>query len=97
MEVGNASDPERQTSTPREARQYLPDLTFTFAGHNFSIGPEDYIFDLEDYCISFIFANDRTPPGDHFALFGTAFLRKCYGVFDLGANSINFAEAKGTV
>lgn len=32
----------------------LPDLTFTLTGHNFTIGPDDYILDLQGSCISTI-------------------------------------------
>ena len=33
----------------------LPDLTFTLTGYNFTIGPDDYILDLQGSCISSFF------------------------------------------
>lgn len=78
-----------------DAREYLPDVTFTLAGHNFSIGPEDYIFDDDGWCISAFFGNDDSTP-DCFAALGTVFLRKWYSVFNLGAKTISFAKAKAT-
>lgn len=69
-------------------------MTLTFAGHNFSIGPDAYVFDDEGHCISAFFGHDYPPPGGPFAIFGTAFLREWYSVFDLGGRSINLAKAR---
>ena len=33
----------------------LPDMTFTLTGHNFTIGPNDYILDVQGSCISSFF------------------------------------------
>ena len=33
----------------------LPDMTFTLTGHNFTIGPDDYILDVQGSCISSFF------------------------------------------
>ncbi len=79
-----------------EARKHLPEVTFTLAGHNFSIGPEDYVFDVKGSCISAFFGNDD-PSDCPFAVLGTVFLRKWYSVFDLGAKTISFAKAKATI
>lgn len=76
------------------ARKYLPDITLTLAGHDFSIGPNDYILGYENSCISAFFGYDNLPPGGPFAVLGTIFLRKWYSVFDVGANTISFARAK---
>jgi hypothetical protein len=83
-----------QYSIQCEARNHLPDVSFTLAGHNFSIGPEDYVFQYEGHCISAFFSNDYPPPGGPFAVIGRVFLRKWYSVFDLGTNTISLAKAE---
>jgi len=83
-----------QYSIECEKRKDLPDLIFTLGGHNFSIGPEDYVFDYEGACISVFFGNDYPPPGGPFAVLGTVFLRKWYSVFDLSTDTISLARAK---
>jgi saccharopepsin len=92
--MGATLHPDGRYSINCSARKNLPDITFTLAGHNFSIGPEDYVFEYEGFCISVFFGNDFPPPGGPFAVLGTAFLRKWYSVFDVGANTISFARAK---
>lgn len=79
-----------------EARKYLPDVVFTLSGHNFSIGPEDYVFDIEGSCISAFFGTYQARDCP-FAVLGTVFLRKWYSVFDLGTKTISFAKAKATI
>ncbi len=95
--MGATRDPNGHYFIECEARAHLPDVTFTLGGHNFSIGPEDYVFNLEDSCISFFFGDDRHSPSCSLAIFGTVFLRKWYSVFDFGTNTISFAKAKATV
>lgn len=77
-----------------EARSGLLDVSFTVAGHNFNIGPEEYVFDDEGHCISAFFGHDYPPPGGPFAILRTVFLRECYSVFDLGAKTISLAKAR---
>lgn len=48
----------------------------------YNIGPEEYVFDHEDFCMSVFFGNDFPPPGGPFAVLGTVFLRKWYSLFD---------------
>jgi saccharopepsin len=70
-------------------------VIFTLAGHNFSLGPGDYVLEVrENVCISAVFGHDFPPPGGSFAIFGTVFLRRWYSVFDLEARTISFARAK---
>ncbi|CAF9942737.1 MAG: Vacuolar protease A [Alectoria fallacina] len=95
--MGATRDANGQYNIECETRKHLPDVTFTLAGHNFSIGPEDYVFDIEGSCISFFFSNDDSTSECPFALFGTVFLRKWYSVFDLGTKTISFAKAKATI
>ena len=92
--MGATIHPDGHCSLDCSARKHLPDITFTLAGHNFSIGPEDYVIDDEDTCMSAFFGNDYPPPGGPFAVLGTVFLRKWYSVFDVGANTISFARAR---
>lgn len=80
-----------------KACKQLPDVTFTLAGHNFSIGPENYLFEYEGSCNSAFFGNDYLTPDGPFAVLGTVFLRKWYNYFDLGTKTISFAKAEATI
>lgn len=91
-EMGATRHANGQYNIECEARERLPNVTFTLAGHNFSIGPEDYVFEYKGSCHSAFFGNNY-----EFAVLGTAFLRKWYSVFDLGAKTISFAKAKATI
>ena len=79
-----------------EARKHLQDITFTLAGHDFSIEPEDYVIEDDDGggCISALFGNDYPPPAGPFAVIGRVFLRRWYSVFDLDTKTIGRARAK---
>ena len=92
--MGAARDANGIYSIECNARKYLPDVTFNIAGQNFSIGPENYILDSKGSCISAFFGNDHFPP---FAVLGTAFLRKWYGVFDFNTITISFSKTKAMV
>jgi saccharopepsin len=76
-----------------EKRGLLPNISFIFSGYDFSIRPEDYIFEMEGSCISALIGVDL-PPGGPLVVLGYAFLRQWYSVFDLGANSISFAKSR---
>lgn len=41
-----------QYSIECEKRDSLPDISFNLSGYNFTIGPYDYILDLQGSCIS---------------------------------------------
>lgn len=73
------------------ARSGLPEVSFTLSGHNFSIGPDDYIFEYDGSCISVFFGNDYSRP---LAVIGAVFLRRWFSVFDLVRKTISFAEAR---
>jgi saccharopepsin len=92
--MGATLHPDGYYSIDCSARKHLPDIAFTLAGHNFSIGPEDYVLNDNDLCISAFFGVDYPPPGGPFAVLGPVFLRKWYSVFDVGAKTISFARAK---
>lgn len=72
----------------------LADVTFAVAGHNFTLGPEDYILDVSGSCLSSFMGMDFPAPTGPLAILGDAFLRKYYSVYDLGKNQIAIAEAK---
>lgn len=99
--MGATKDSEGQYSIACSSRSHLPNISFTFSGHPFSISPEDYIFNDEEFddkntCISAFFGHDLPPPDGYgpFAIVGTVFLRKWFSVFNLEAKTISFAAAK---
>ncbi|KAL4940928.1 hypothetical protein BDV06DRAFT_195555 [Aspergillus oleicola] len=83
-----------QYSIECEKRDSLPDLTFTLAGHNFTIGPYDYTLDVQGSCISAFMGMDFPEPVGPLAILGDAFLRKWYSVYDLGNSAVGLAKAK---
>lgn len=74
-------------------RASLPDLTFTLSGHNFTIGPHDYILEIQGSCISSIMGMDFPEPVGPLAILGDAFLRRYYSMYDLGNNVVGLAKA----
>ncbi|KAH0558354.1 Vacuolar protease A [Trichoglossum hirsutum] len=91
-EIGAKKSYNGQYTIACEKRDKLPNLTFTLTGHNFTIGPYDYIVEIQGSCISSIMGMDF--PGSPLAILGDAFLRKWYSVYDLGANTIGLAKSK---
>ncbi|KAL4952769.1 aspartic peptidase domain-containing protein [Aspergillus filifer] len=83
-----------QYSIECDKRDSLPDLTFTLAGHNFTIGPYDYTLDVQGSCISAFMGMDFPEPVGPLAIFGDAFLRRWYSVYDLGNGAVGLAKAK---
>lgn len=39
----------------------MPDMTFTLTGHNFTIGPYDYVLEVQGNCISSFFGMYLAP------------------------------------
>jgi len=76
-----------------DKRDYLPDLTFTFDGYDFTISPYDYILDAGGSCISTITPMDIPEPVGPLAIVGDAFLRRFYSVYDLGNDAVGLAKA----
>ncbi|KAF3942118.1 Saccharopepsin [Dactylella cylindrospora] len=72
----------------------LPDLTFTLAGHNFTIGPTDYTLNVQGSCISAIMGLDMPAKIGPLAILGDAFLRRYYSIYDLGNDRVGIAKAK---
>ncbi|KAL4795528.1 aspartic peptidase domain-containing protein [Aspergillus venezuelensis] len=83
-----------QYSIECDKRDSLPDLTFTLAGHNFTIGPYDYTLDVQGSCISAFMGMDFPEPVGPLAILGDAFLRRWYSVYDLGNSAVGLAKAK---
>ena len=77
-----------------EKRSGLPDLSFTLSGYNFTIGPSDYILEVQGSCISSFQGMDFPPPVGPLAILGDAFLRKWYSVYDLGKDAVGLAAVK---
>ncbi|KAF3387042.1 Vacuolar protease A [Penicillium rolfsii] len=95
-EIGAKKGFTGQYSVECDARDKLPDLTFTLAGHNFTIGPYDYILEVQGSCISSFMGMDFPEPVGPLAILGDAFLRKWYSVYDHGKGSVGLAKAKST-
>ncbi|KAJ4402068.1 aspartic proteinase precursor [Gnomoniopsis sp. IMI 355080] len=73
-------------------RDSLPDITFTLAGHNFTIDAYDYTIESGGSCIS-AFMGMSLPAGLA-GILGDAFLRPWYSIYDLGKNQVGIAKAK---
>jgi saccharopepsin len=93
-EIGAKKSWNGQYTVECSARDSLPDLSFTLTGHNFTIGPYDYILEVQGSCISAFMGMDFPEPVGPLAILGDAFLRKWYSVYDLGDNSVGLAKAK---
>lgn len=91
-EIGAKKGYNGQYTIDCAKRDSLPDLTFTLTGHNFTIGPHDYILEVQGSCISSFMGMDF--PGGPLAILGDAFLRKWYSVYDLGKNAVGLAKSK---
>jgi saccharopepsin len=93
-EIGAKKGFNGQYTVECDKRDSLPDLTFTLTGHNFTIGPHDYILEVQGSCISSFMGFDIPEPAGPLAILGDAFLRKWYSVYDLGNNAVGLAKAK---
>ncbi|KZF21900.1 aspartic endopeptidase Pep2 [Xylona heveae TC161] len=93
-EIGAKKSFNGQYTVDCDRRDSLPPLTFTLTGHNFTIGPEDYILEVQGSCISSFMGMDFPEPVGPLAILGDAFLRKWYSIYDLGSHSVGLAKAK---
>ncbi|KTW31254.1 uncharacterized protein T551_01326 [Pneumocystis jirovecii RU7] len=71
----------------------LPDITFGFGHHNFSLGPNEYIIKIQSKCMTTFTGMDIPPPAGPLWIIGDVFLRKYYSVYDLGKNMVGLAKA----
>lgn len=93
-EIGAKKGYNGQYTVECSARDSLPDLSFTLTGYKFTIGPYDYILEVQGSCISSFMGFDIPAPAGPLAILGDAFLRRYYSVYDLGSNSVGLAKAK---
>jgi len=93
-EIGATKGFTGQYSVECDTVDSLPDLTFTLSGHDFTIGPHDYILEVQGSCISSFMGMDFPEPVGPLAILGDSFLRKWYSVYDLGKGSVGLAKAK---
>jgi saccharopepsin len=93
-EIGAKRGDNGQFFVDCSKRESLPDLTFTLAGHNFTLAPFDYIIKVESKCISSLVSLDIPSPLGPVALLGVPFLRKWYSIYDLGNDITGFAKAR---
>ena len=93
-EIGAKKGFNGQYTIDCNERDKLKDVTFTLTGKNFTIGPYDYILEVQGSCISSFFGLDIPEPAGPLAILGDAFLRKWYSVYDLSTNSVGLALAK---
>ncbi|KIW02964.1 vacuolar protease A [Verruconis gallopava] len=92
-EIGAKKSFNGQYTVECEKRDSLPDLTFTLTGHNFTIGPYDYILEVQGSCISAFMGMDIPEPAGPLAILGDAFLRKWYSIYDLGKDAVGIAKS----
>ncbi|KAJ5861647.1 Peptidase A1 [Penicillium soppii] len=93
-EIGATKSWNGQYTVDCATRDSLPDLTFTLAGHPFTIGPYDYVLEVQGSCISSFMGMDFPEPVGPLAILGDSFLRRWYSVYDVGNNAVGLAKAK---
>jgi saccharopepsin len=61
-EIGAKKGFNGQYTVDCNKRDELPDMAFTLTGHNFTIGPYDYILEVQGSCISSFFGMGMSGP-----------------------------------
>ena len=59
-EIGAKKSYNGQYTVDCSKRDVLPDMSFTLTGQNFTIGPYDYILEVQGSCISSFFGMGRS-------------------------------------
>jgi saccharopepsin len=93
-QIGAKKNYAGQYAIDCDKRDSLKDVTFNLAGTNFTLGPYDYVLEVQGSCISTFMGMDFPAPTGPLAILGDAFLRRYYSIYDLGANTVGLAEAK---
>jgi saccharopepsin len=93
-EIGCKKGFNGQYTVECEKRDSLPDMSFTLSGYNFTLGPKDYILEVQGSCLCSFIGLDFPEPTGPLAILGDAFLRRYYSVYDLGNNAVGLATAK---
>lgn len=93
-EIGAKKGFNGQYTVDCAKRDSLPDVTFKLSGHDFPIGPNDYILEVQGSCISTFMGMDFPAPVGPLAILGDAFLRRYYSIYDLGKGTVGLAKAK---
>ncbi|KAF2656755.1 acid protease [Lophiostoma macrostomum CBS 122681] len=87
-------------SIPCDRRPYLPELTFTIGGRNFTIDAYDYTFEYPvgfgyaPICLLWVIEDDEMGGEGMQVMLGTPFLKGLYTTFDMDNEEIGFAELK---
>ena len=93
-EMGAKKGYNGQYSVDCKKRDELPDVTFKLAGKDFTIGPYDYILEIQGSCVSTFMGMDFPEPTGPLAILGDAFLRRWYSVYDMEKGAVGLAQSK---
>lgn len=92
-QIGAEKSWNGQYTVDCNAREKLPELTFTFDGYNFTLSAYDYTLEVSGSCISAFTPMDFPDPIGPLAIIGDAFLRRYYSIYDLGKDAVGLAKA----
>ncbi|GMM37139.1 proteinase A [Saccharomycopsis crataegensis] len=92
-EIGATKTWSGQYSVECDTRADLPDMTFNFGGHNFTLTPYDYTMEVSGSCISAITPMDFPDTIGPLAVIGDSFLRRYYSIYDIGKDAVGLATA----
>ncbi|KAE8374729.1 aspartic peptidase domain-containing protein [Aspergillus bertholletiae] len=99
QEIGATPDSQGRYILDCDKRIFMPSLTFVLGDYNFTIGPNDYSLQEQNFCMSALVPMDFPGPTGPLVVLGDAFLRRWYSVYDFGRSAIGLAKAnaKNTV